>query len=488
MIDDERFSLNRSSGNGNYTGGGTWVKLSGLNPRVKPGGQGSIHFSIRADPADPNMVYVGGDRQDGIGFQPNSIGALNFTGRLFRGDTTIAPTGEVPSPQWAHLTHRNDIAAIPEGGTASSSAPHADSREMVFDADAAIIEVDDGGIYRRTRPRDNTGDWFSLNGNLQVTEFHDVAYDAVSKVILGGAQDNGTSIQAIPGSLTWRQLLAADGGDVAIDDTSQVGRSTRYMSVQNLGNFVRAVFDANNTLVFSNSIPLIVVGGGAALEPQFVTPIELNLLNPERLVIVGGNSIYESFDRGNRMTEIGPGLGPNGLFGSQDAIAYGGRRDGEANEDVLYVGVGMTVFVRTTADAPLAPTAAPFPGVFRIRDLVIDPEDGMTAYVVDSHSVFVTNNAGASWREVAGNLLTEIGTPVLPGRIESAVFVPGNPNAVFIGTRRGLLRMLVTDEGNWERFGAGFPNVPVWELDYDATDDVLVAGTLGAWGMAHLGR
>jgi hypothetical protein len=483
-VDGVAFSLNGSAGNGAYAGGGEWVELNGLNPRVKPGGQGSIHFSIRVDPANPNVVYVGGDRQGGDIFNPNGnfIGAHNFTGRLFRGDTTIVATGAVPSPQWAHLTHRNDIAAIPAGGTASGSAPHADSREMVFDAGGDIIEVDDGGIYRRTQPQDNMGDWFSLNGNLQVTEFHDIAYDAMSHVIIGGAQDNGMSVQTTPGSLTWLQLFPADGGDVAVDDTSQPGISTRYISVQHLGGFSRVDFDQNNIFIALTQLPLMVIGGGAALEPQFLTPIELNRINPARLVIVGLNSIYESFDRGDTIAEIGPGLGPNDTSAVQDAIAYGGRRNGIANADVLYVGVGMTVFVRTAVNAPLAPTTAPFPGTF-LRDIVMDPDDWMTVYVVDSGAVFVTNDAGMSWREVTGNLLTEIGTPDLPVQIKSAAFVPGNPDAVFIGTHRGVFQMLVTDEGNWQLFGTGLPNVPVWALDYDATDNVLVAGTMGrgAW-------
>jgi hypothetical protein len=36
--------------------------------------------------------------------------------------------------------------------------------------------------------------------------------------------------------------------------------------------------------------------------------------------------------------------------------------------------------------------------------------------------------------------------------------------------------------------GAGLPNVFVWDLDYNATDDVLVAGTLGrgAWTLGSL--
>ena len=35
----------------------------GATPQEIAGGQGSIHFSIVADPDDDNVVYVGGDRQ-----------------------------------------------------------------------------------------------------------------------------------------------------------------------------------------------------------------------------------------------------------------------------------------------------------------------------------------------------------------------------------------------------------------------------------------
>src|SRR5439155_2908075 len=44
----------------------------------------------------------------------------------------------------------------------------------------------------------------------------------------------------------------------------------------------------------------------------------------------------------------------------------------------------------------------------------------------------------------------------------------------------------------WLQLGRGMPNAPVFDLDYDASDDVLAAGTLGrgAWtlaGVAQLG-
>ena len=452
--------------------------IEGLNPGNGgrgAGGQGIIHFSIRADPRLSNIIYVAGDRQDSP--FPNFIGAQEFSGRLFRGDTTVAPTSQVPSPQWKHLTHRNNIAAIPGGGTARSSSPHADSREMVFDAAGNLIEVDDGGIYRRTSPEDNTGDWFSINGNLQSTEFHDIAYDSVSKVIIGGAQDTGTSEQTTPGSVTWRTVAGGDGGGVEVDDRSLPGMSIRYTSFQNLLGFRRRIYNSSNTLM-AEAFPLLnVVGGGNPLSPQFYTPMKLNAVDPSRLVLGGINAVYESFSRGDTITEIGRSITVNDFLGFE-AIAYGGRRAGQDNPDVLYVGSGLNVYVRTSAaPAPLVRSAA-----YRgdsVVDIALDPDDWMTAYVLDSNQVFVTNDAGAAWNDVTGNLVDS--------DLHAIVFVPGPTNAIFAGGRSGVFRMSTNFPGVWERVGTGLPRATVSDLEYNAADDVLVAATLGrgAWLLSN---
>lgn len=152
---------------------------SGLNPREKPGAQGSIHFSLLASPKSKDEVFVGGDRQEFADWppDPNFIGATDFTGRLFRGDASIAATGGIPSPQWDHMTDSDNIAAIPGGGTKSDSAPHADSRDMELRADGVILAGDDGGVTVRTSPSDNTGDWFGVCGNMQIFEAHHLAYE-----------------------------------------------------------------------------------------------------------------------------------------------------------------------------------------------------------------------------------------------------------------------------------------------------------------------
>jgi len=184
------------SKDGNYTiahsddNGGSWTKMDKICIPAAScglGDAGDKHLSMLASPTNKNEVYVGGDRQktNGGGFPstPNHLGADNYNGLLFRGDAGIQGTGGTPSPQWEHLTHSNSVQDIPEGGTVSNSAPHADSRDMVLRADGAILEGDDGGITIRTRPSNNTGDWFGLCGNMQVFEAHNLAYEPVLKTV-----------------------------------------------------------------------------------------------------------------------------------------------------------------------------------------------------------------------------------------------------------------------------------------------------------------
>ena len=467
----------------------------GLNPRFKPGGQGAIHFSIRADPTDPNIVYVGGDRQDfgcveeADGFVCSSfIGATNFTGRLFRGNTAVAPTGEVPSPQWQHLTHRSDIEAIPGGGTASSSAPHADSREMVFDANGDIIQVDDGGIYRRTSPGNNSGDWFSLNGNLQVTEMHDIAYDPLAEVVIGGNQDTGTVQQSSTADAVWATVEVADGGDVTVDASNAPNYSIRYSSIQVFRAFRRMLYDAANELV-DRQWPALDLNGVSVYETNpgfhFVQPVILNAVEPRRAVLPAA-SIYETDDRFDTLTESY--AFDRGSYERASAAAYGCS----ANPDLLYIGHsgpdGNDVSVRTSLGADATPTpddfqVTPYPGGYP-RDILINPNDCAAVYVADGSEVYASHDTGATWRRITGNL---VDIPVTYLDLRSLEFVPnGGPlasAAVLVAGRGGVHVMYTGEESVWLAMNQGLPNAPAADLDYDATDDVLVVSTLGrgAW-------
>jgi hypothetical protein len=181
--------------------------------------------------------------------------------------------------------------------------------------------------------------------------------------------------------------------------------------------------------------------------------------------------VYESLDEGDTLTEIGPGISINGS--GSDPIGYGAA----GNPDMLYVGAGTEVFVRTAA-APAALTAsAAFPGVL-VVDLAIDPSAPDTAFVAGSAQVFLTTDAGTTWTDITGNL-----GGLATGAICSLVFRSSANEAVVIGTDTGVFFASAPAFDTWNRLGECLPRVQVFDLDYDPTDRVLVAGTLGrgAW-------
>lgn len=462
-------------------GGTTWTavdrpRTGPLNVGIHPGGQASIHMSIVADPTDDEIVYIGGDRQpfraeEGLGPPqfPNSIGAQNFSGRLFRCDAGL-PAGSQCTP----LTHI---------GTASNSSPHADSREMVFDADGNLIETDDGGIYKRLNPRSTTGDWISIIGDLEVSEQHDLSYDPLAQVTFVGTQDNDDPHQD-KSTPNWFVLLSGDGGDTAVDNqTMGPGASIRYDSAQGLQAFVRTFWDVGNDLLGFVFPPLTPTAGSPAFAGQFVTPVELNAITPTRIILGGANGTYETFDQGDTITRIST-LVINGS--GLDAVSYGGL----GNPELLWIGVGVRLFLRTAAHpAPLTEVLT-YPGrltTFTIRDTVIDPDNANAFYLTNAQQVWQTLDGGATWNNVTGNLLS---FPHIA--LRAIEYIPradgsGTNDALVVSSFGGVfVAYESTGFTVWSPLGTGLPNSGGYlDLHYVAADDILVAGSLGrgAWKM-----
>jgi hypothetical protein len=457
--------------------GVTWTQMD-VPGTVETALQGRDELmSMVVDPSDSDIVYVAAitQRSNAVpsfgnppGSVPNSVGATSFHAQMFRGDVTRARglTGNV-SNQWDHLTHATGNALMPNGGTASTSSPHADSREMTFDANGNLIEVQDGGINRRTNPGNNTGDWFSINGNIQVSELHSVAYDTNFDIIIGGTQDTGAVEQSGTGAITWNEVLIADGGKVVVDD-SAVGTSIRYLSQQNLGRFIRRTCNP----ACANVSPALT-GANAA---QFYTPLELNTFDPTRLLLGTVGGLSESLDQGNTASIV-PGAA---VTANSDARMVYGHPN---NAELIYVGAGTQVFVRTTAGGNLAATAAAFPGGM-VFGVAVDPANQNILYAIGNASVFQSVDGGATWTNITGNITADGA-----GTFRAIAYIPSaTGDRLVVGTNAGVLVSVQGNFGTWFQLGTNLPNAPVWDLDYDATDDVLVAGTLGraVWTVANV--
>lgn len=461
-------------------GGTTWTAMDlprtgPNNVGIHPGGQAAIHMSIVADPGDDNIVYIGGDRQpftleEGLPFPPqfpNTIGAENFSGRLFRCDASL-PAGSQCTP----LTHV---------GTASNSSPHADSREMVFDAAGNILETDDGGIYKRINPRSASGDWVSMIGDLEVSEQHDLTYDKLANIVFVGTQDNDDPHQNKQNDRNWFVLLSGDGGDTAVDhQTMGPNTSIRYDSAQGLQAFLRTFWNKHNDLLGFVFPPLTPINGSPAFAGQFVTPVEVNAVTPTRLILGGANGTYETFDQGDTINRISTVV----VNGSGiDAVSYGGL----GNPELLVVGSGVRLFLRTAAHpAPLTEVLT-YPGRLTantIRDTVIDPDNANAFYLTNAQQVWQTLDGGATWNDVTGNILS-----FQPIALRAIEYIPradgsGSNDALVVSTFTGVyVAYESTGFTQWSPLGTGLPNVGFLDLHYSADDQTLVAGSLGrgAW-------
>ena len=410
--------------------GANWTAMD--VPPIHPGGQGWPNTSLAAHPSNNTLAFVGGDR----------ITVYPFTGNVRRGNSSAAAGSQ--------------FTAIMDAG-GNNTAPHADSRDLAFDANGSLLESDDGGVYRRTNPT-GAGSWVSVIGDLSAMEVHDLDHDGLANVITIGTQDNGTHMQQLPTTQRWLHIFDGDGGDVAIDDITLVNGSYRYISTQNLGSFTRRRYSNANLFVSDLGMPAIT---GA----QFVTPVEVNRMDPTRVMVGGSSLIFISTNATSAAPtwslQVAPGANRNAMvFG-----AFG-------NVDAAYVGRTNQVY-RRSGNTFVATTALPA-GAATVTDVAMDTENAARVWAIDDNQVFRSTNSGTTWVDVTGNLpsissfdfrtiefISEVGT-----------------DRVALGTRSGVY-IADANDNVWSGYGIFLPDVLVFDLRFIQSQRRLIAGTLG---------
>ncbi len=506
-------------------GGANWRQLQNM-PVINPGAQAGAHFAMLAHPTNSNVLFVGGDAPDG------SLAPPQMTRYRF-----VANDGNPALDAWQ---------LVADSGTVDNSRPHADTRDLAFANDAngnlSLVNVDDGGIYRLFDPDLVAASrrWESMNGDIRVTESYSVAYDALNGTLLVGTQDNGTSRQRDTGDplfpFDWNLIQGCDGAVVAADNdqTAHPDETILYTNAQNFtacGGLQRRTIDNANIESAAVGPGQVVVGtGGRTLTGpgtlllgtnlvfdntfQFVQPYALNNVDPSRM-LVGTNFLYESTDRGDTFTALGGliDLTNNGLDDDGDGapdpdpdewapanpvgavrqagypqsspIAYGGTADGVPNEDVLWVGGGGNLLLRTTAGglpSVVSNYTSGAVGGGPVADIVMDPEDWRIAYIVDLNgSVFhaQTDDAGVSvtFTNLTGNL------PSLATDLRTIEFIrTDSANVLLVGGQNGVYRAInPLSDSEWSEMGLNLPNAPVNDLQYypPSEGDVLAVGLFG---------
>jgi hypothetical protein len=404
------------------------VEYTSSLPPFETFSQGKV--SLAADPTDPNQFFVAGDEGD-----------------LFRC---------VATPLLPICTSISDrtVAAGTHVHTASGTDPHPDSRTMVFDGDRVLLDTDDGGIFERTSPRSDDGDWFAKVGNLAITETYSCGYDNRAGVSLCGVQDNGVVQQQARGNRVWTQLLGTDGGDIAVSEATipclwdgSRSCSSRYYSRHDLANFSHVDCDATNhceqdplppTLLGPDgkSIGCVVPSNKATCGDTDITgqtPMAADRLAANRIVIAA-DMVFESIDYGHSVQIV------DGLSGmATQALVYGGRSQGTDNADLLYVGSTAGLFIRTARSGPLTATNWSVTKQGTPIKMSVDPKDWRSAWVASSGlMVWHTPDAGAPPAAVSCHSLVGTVEQCAVTHSVRAVCPPGPPAAIWRQTSQAL--------------------------------------------------
>jgi hypothetical protein len=341
-----------------------------------------------------------------------------------------------------------------------------------------------GGSWQKVSPITNAS---GAAGNL-VLITTSVAHQLTTGAQVGVQQLTGT-YAALNGNNYY--ITVVDGTHFTLDGTSADGSTANGGFYTNSNSvLLKSAIGANNLSGLNAADQAFGTGGSFSM-----APFTLNSVDP-RLMLLGFNGVYEDADTtaangfaGDVVTDITANL--SGLTGLVSALVYGGRRGGSGFTNVAIVGsTNGEVYFRGEAGAAFTNVSASIGSANPIDSIAVDPQDWRKVYVVTGNQVFSTTditNLGANPFTVIGGGLSDNLNAITAGlgnmtpELRSVTVVGSTPVVAGLG---GVYRMLTPPAGaaagcTWTEFGNGLPNTAVHDVKYDATDDILIAGTMG---------
>jgi hypothetical protein len=445
----------------------TWTDYSSTLPD-EPGGnlagndpfavQGGYSIAITVKPDNENFVIIGGTNIYKIEDIINDATFTRIGGYLNNASYNLYNVGGV--------THHPDI------------------HELEFDPNNNDIFFSgtDGGVHKTLDINAATIPWVNLNNNYRTYQYYHVAMDPLngSNLVLGGAQDNGTTIGGTdagqPDNTTMSSVFGGDGVGVGISRINAGANTQLFLGFQS-GPF----YKFTNATGYS----FITPSGSSS---QFVTYFYVDPDNNNALYYAGQNILYMSTDSENVTTSNWTNMGalptnqnirtfatsPGAYNPASSYLLIGGqngrifRLDDPQNQTDLTSAVDITPPTASTANFSI------------VSGLAIHPTNPDIVLAVYANygitNIFYTTNATASsptWTVVERNLSSH--------SVRSAAIAEvGAETLFFVGTARGLYTTNDPLNTDWELEGQnemGFALIS--GLIYRASDKKLLIGTHG---------
>jgi photosystem II stability/assembly factor-like uncharacterized protein len=362
---------------------------------------------------------------------------------------------------------------------------HLDHHEIWIDPlnPDRVLLGNDGGLFQSW---DRGESWLHHN-NIPAAEFYSISLDMSEPYrIFGGTQDNaalyGPSHLSLEDQVRdpWEnvyldQWTGGDSFDTYLDPTDPA-----FVYYEHQHGAMRRM-DISQDSVLTGVAESIRpdLGEGEEWRSGWYTPFIISHYDPWTL-LVGGNRVLRSANRGEEWTAISPDLsdppeGPRGVvpFGTITMIS-----ESELMEGLLYVGTeGGSVWVTRNGGGDWTRVGEDLPRKWVSRIVASGHEPGrvylsQTGFREDDFSsyLFRSEDFGESWSSIVGNLPAE--------SINVIQEDPEYPEILYVGTDLGVY---VSGDGGetWHSLSAHLPSTPVHDLDIHPTDGELVIGTHG---------
>jgi hypothetical protein len=436
---------------------------------------------------------------------PGSAGSVVFAGGSAQ--PQLARNAFGTSSIYRSLDGGSTWGDVSADGTGNATSTHVDVHALKFavapgSGVLAMFVGNDGGVWASqdvfsSSVSPGNQHWADLNtdtGNpntsLNLTQFYPGVsiHPSTDKIIFGGTQ--GNDVQQYSGTLDWSGALACpcDGGYTAIDPQTP---STIYAACSYLGgpgtlnkNVMKGVpgtdgtnwaaIDSNNGINFNDNA-------------DFIPPLILDTKNSQNLYF-GTYRLYQTTSGGNTWSAITGDLTTDGSRNVVTTISVA-----PSDSNTIYAG---------TSDGLLWQSSKALQGATDIQKInqANQPGRSVSAIAVDSANpkaalvaysgfscpgiggcdglghIFYTNNSGASWMQVDGNL------PDVP--VNDIVIDPtdATDNTIYIATDAGVYASANATAGGattWSVLETGLPNSQVLSLKLRSASRLLVAATHG---------
>ncbi len=466
-----------------FDGGDTWSVVGGGLPTPNTD-SGRIGLSLCAGTPD-QMYAIYADRTGYFaGLYRSTNGGTSWTRT-----TDWALSNVYSSYGWwfgnvrAHPTDAQTLFVLgldffrsTTGGSSYSdvgSGVHVDHHALAFGpgTNPVIYLGNDGGLYRSN----NGGGSWTFLGDQPITQIYRLGLDANNpNALYLGTQDNGTYRTVSGGLNDFEHIYGGDGFQPLVHATNSNWIWAQYQ-YGGLG------FSSNGGVGFSWADDGISNSDRVAWNAPHIqdpTNTGLRYFGTHRMYRSTSNTSWTSIS--NDLTG-GPHQDNNGqVRGTLTTLAVS-----PLDNEVLWSGSddGRVHVYRGAFGGGWVDVSAGLPERW-ITSVRCDPFDRETAYVTvsgfrwgeDMAHIYRTENLGATWDAIDGNLPDAPVNEILPDPLLARHYYAATDLGVYQTVDAGF---------NWTMMGADLPNVVVNSLVYEPATRTLLAGTYGRSAFAY---